>query len=113
MTINITAIRTNGSPITENFNLAYHFGSTDVAENTDRMIAKARGWATDRSYGGIVRIFMNREQRTEGFDAVTGERKDAIVSRTYEFETVDDFARGMKAERIEFGSIVGQSFVSE
>ena len=79
--VSITAIRTNGSPISQNFHVA-------VEADTDKMIATVQQWAKDRSYGGIVRVFMNREQPTEG----------ASVSRTYEFEDVDDFAYGMKLE---------------
>jgi hypothetical protein len=53
MNINITAIRSNGSPITSNFN------------DIEKLIDELKRWDADSFYGGLIRIFMNYETTFE------------------------------------------------
>ena len=52
--INITAIRTNGSPITQQFSLSEWSG-----QDINDVITAVTRWTTAPTYGGIVRLFAN------------------------------------------------------
>ena len=66
---NITAIRTNGSPITQQFNLS------DWPNGTDAIVSALTVWAESRHYGGIIAVYVNTcddgESVTWEFDSVS------------------------------------------
>jgi hypothetical protein len=57
-TINVTAIRTNGSPITQQFNISLH-APDEILNRTSAIVNALNRWAEDRHYGGIVAVFVN------------------------------------------------------
>ena len=87
MNIDITAIRSNGSPITQNFNLDYRYGCTDKVANQEHMLKTIQGWSEDNHYGGIIRIFENYEREYENCDGSISQKM-----YTNEFESVAQYA---------------------
>jgi len=60
--INVTAIRTNGSPVTQQFML--RFGDEAVVEATiDAITSTLTHWTNDTRLGGVVRFFVNLTDR--------------------------------------------------
>ena len=86
--INVTAIRTNGSPITQTFTLPLggDGASASIAElrideqAITAFVSTLLSWSTDCTYGGIVRWFVN----------IQGPEQDD--SETLEFRDGDGFA---------------------
>jgi hypothetical protein len=71
---NITAIRTNGSPITQQFNLSLH-APDEILNRTSAIVNALNRWSEDRHYGGVVAVYVNTcddgESVTWEFDSVS------------------------------------------
>jgi hypothetical protein len=79
--INVTAIRTNGSPITQTFTLPLG-GDGASASMITSFVSTLLSWSTNCTYGGIVRWFVNIQDPNQD-DSETLEFRDVDGIRSY------------------------------
>lgn len=87
--MNITAIRTNGSPVTQQFDYdgsphqaVFTCGRRAATGRLGLVIATLQDWDDDTTYGGIIRVFINVSDWTAEFGTVR-HAVDYILSDGY------------------------------
>jgi len=80
--INVTGIRTNGSPITQCFLLVFGADAAIYKAGTSSIASTLTYWATHSNYGGIVRFFVNIQDQGSS-DSETLEFENVKGVRSY------------------------------